>query len=325
MPCRLAENCLSSNACRTSSDRSTRAALDLHLAGHDAGDVEEPVQELGLLSHDALDRLERLLGLLGLELSRSQETAPAEDRLERGAQLVRERRQELVLHVIGGVGGSLRSFGLGAKARLLGLVLLQQGDVVHREADADDGAARPADRKERRDEVASLGCEARIVDQDVESDRGFAAERTAQDLDDAVGDPGSHVADAPAEVLAYGNPVHPRERFVDLEITQVRVEEADADVRRVENRLESFALDRDGVVKLVALGLDPRPLAQQDREGQAREGEGQRGRIREVPRRLLGREGTDDDERTRVASTPARNPPANAQPAMTASNSGYAK
>ena len=71
------------------------------LAGDDARDVEQVVDQLGLRRHVALDHLESAVGPIGVESPGAQEPRPAHDRRERRPELVRERRQKLVLHPVG--------------------------------------------------------------------------------------------------------------------------------------------------------------------------------------------------------------------------------
>ena len=74
------------------------------LAGDDARDVEQVVDQLGLRRHVALDHLESTVGPIGVESPGAQEPRPAHDRRERRPELVRERRQKLVLHPVGFAG-----------------------------------------------------------------------------------------------------------------------------------------------------------------------------------------------------------------------------
>src|SRR5690606_17504419 len=71
--------------------------LDRELAGHDARDVEELLDEAHLLPRVALDRLEAAAQGLRVEGAREKELRPAQDRLERRSQLVREHGEKLVL------------------------------------------------------------------------------------------------------------------------------------------------------------------------------------------------------------------------------------
>ncbi len=74
---------------------------EAQLAGHDARDVEQIVDETGLMGRVALDRLERLGPRRRVELASHEEPRPAENRRQRRSKLVRERREELVLDAVG--------------------------------------------------------------------------------------------------------------------------------------------------------------------------------------------------------------------------------
>ena len=52
----------------------------------------------------ALDGREALLQVLGVDLAGAEDLGPAEDGVERGAQLVGEGGEELVLHAVGRLG-----------------------------------------------------------------------------------------------------------------------------------------------------------------------------------------------------------------------------
>src|SRR5205085_12306700 len=74
--------------------------LEAQLARDDAAHVEQIVDELRLCVRVALDRLERMLGLVLAQLSAAQHADPTDDRVERRPQLVRDRREELVLRAV---------------------------------------------------------------------------------------------------------------------------------------------------------------------------------------------------------------------------------
>ena len=109
------------------------------LAVHDAREVEQVVHQPHLLADVAVNRLQRALRQLVQAAVAAQDLGPAEDRLQRRAQLVGQRRDELVLQAIGGLGRLARGLQLGARPLLLGHVL--PGDQ-HRL----DGAVGPAQR-----------------------------------------------------------------------------------------------------------------------------------------------------------------------------------
>ena len=82
-------------------DRSPR---QLQLAERDARDVEEIFDQRGLRLGVALDHFERVRAGRVVERPRPQQRDPADDRVQRRAQLVRERAEEIVLDAIGRVG-----------------------------------------------------------------------------------------------------------------------------------------------------------------------------------------------------------------------------
>ncbi len=112
-----------------------RPRLQAQLAGDDAGDVEEILDELPEGPGAPLDGVERALRAGRVEVGRAQEVRPVEQRLQRAAQLVGDGGEELVLH-------PARAFGLGPH-----LVLVrEQSHVVDRDArvlreQAEDGLA----------------------------------------------------------------------------------------------------------------------------------------------------------------------------------------
>ena len=77
--------------------------LDAQLAGDDARHVEHVFDELGLRPRVPLDDLERAGDPPRLDLAVAQHRRPAEDGVERGAQLVRQGREEFVLEAAGGL------------------------------------------------------------------------------------------------------------------------------------------------------------------------------------------------------------------------------
>ncbi len=104
--------------------------LDLELAGDDARDVEDVLDQLRLRLGVAADDVDGLPGAVGRQRAGEQHLHPAEDGVERRAQLVRQRREEIVLQ-------PARLFGRG-QAGVLGL--LARGDDQTDAAHA-DGAA----------------------------------------------------------------------------------------------------------------------------------------------------------------------------------------
>ena len=102
-----------------------RLHLEPHLAGDDPRDVEDVGDEPALEAGVAVDDLDPLLDLRRGERALAQEAGPAHDRGERGAQLVGERGQEVVLQPV-------------RLPRLLGRAvgLAEEAGVVEREGGA---------------------------------------------------------------------------------------------------------------------------------------------------------------------------------------------
>ncbi len=71
--------------------------VEAHLAGHDAAHVEQVVHDLSLCANVALDRVERAGELRVVAGVAARDVHPADDRIQRRAQLVGERCEELVL------------------------------------------------------------------------------------------------------------------------------------------------------------------------------------------------------------------------------------
>ena len=71
--------------------------VEPHLAGDDPRDVEHILDDLGQRRRVALDGVDRAYRPLGRDDARLHHPRVAEDRVQRRAQLVRQRRQELVL------------------------------------------------------------------------------------------------------------------------------------------------------------------------------------------------------------------------------------
>jgi hypothetical protein len=94
-----------------------RAQLQSHLAGDDARDIEEVLDQPDLGRGVALDGVERALGPSRLERGRPQDPGPAVHRVERGAELVGEQGEELVLGAVGRL--CFRARRLRARHRLV--------------------------------------------------------------------------------------------------------------------------------------------------------------------------------------------------------------
>ena len=79
------------------------AHVEPELSRDDAGGVEQILDEAGLQPRVALDDFDGARGGGGVERSGRQQPGPAEDRVERRAQLVRERREKLVFRPVCGL------------------------------------------------------------------------------------------------------------------------------------------------------------------------------------------------------------------------------
>jgi hypothetical protein len=103
-----------------------RADVEAHLAGADARQVEQVVDQLHLHVGVAHDRVHRPLHDRRVrELAALQHARPAEDGIERRAQLVRQDGQELLLGAVGGLGALAGDALLAQQLLALGLALSQ--------------------------------------------------------------------------------------------------------------------------------------------------------------------------------------------------------
>ncbi len=71
-------------------------------------DVEQVGDQSGLCARVPLDRLEPASHLLRREPPSADELHPAENRVERGAKLVRDRGEKAILQLVGALGGRQR-------------------------------------------------------------------------------------------------------------------------------------------------------------------------------------------------------------------------
>jgi hypothetical protein len=79
--------------------------LDAQLAGDDARQVEDVLDQLGLRARVALDGLPApSVPSRACSVREPQHVRPADHRVQRRAQLVRKRRQEFVLGAVGRLG-----------------------------------------------------------------------------------------------------------------------------------------------------------------------------------------------------------------------------
>ena len=104
--------------------------LQSQVSADDARDVEDVLDELRLRSRVPVNRLDRVLGLRRIELLHPEKRRPAQDRVERGAELVAHRREKLVLQALCGLSLETRSASkrtgaidrLGRQRRARGLI-----------------------------------------------------------------------------------------------------------------------------------------------------------------------------------------------------------
>ena len=89
------------------------------LAGLDARDVEQVVHQADLGGDVSQDDLQRAPRLLGVEVAPLEDGGPAVHRIERGAQLMREGGQELVLGPAGRLRGLARRLRVAIQARVV--------------------------------------------------------------------------------------------------------------------------------------------------------------------------------------------------------------
>src|SRR2546422_5227758 len=119
-----------------------RPSLQAKLAGSDARDVRQVLDQPGERRDIALDRLERAGHFRRLELAVPQQARPHHDRAERRAQLVREGHQELALDAVGLARLAVEAGGVGRPRGAARGALRGGGNVAGR------GATPP--RPERR-------------------------------------------------------------------------------------------------------------------------------------------------------------------------------
>ena len=127
-------------------ERMQRLQVEPELARVDAAHVEQVVDELRLDPRVALDGLEAGQHLLGAAGGDAQHLGPAEDGVERRAQLVRQRGQEVVLGVAHALGlGAGGAFAVEQRLALVGgaLRLFVEAGVV----DGDAGLAGDAEHQ----------------------------------------------------------------------------------------------------------------------------------------------------------------------------------
>ena len=96
-------------------------ALDIQaqLAGHDPVHVQQVLDHLTLRARVALNRIDTLHDVfLARDAAPRQDLRPAEDGVERSAQLVRQRGEELIFHAVDAFGfGAGETLALPADAR----------------------------------------------------------------------------------------------------------------------------------------------------------------------------------------------------------------
>ena len=100
-PLASAAGCTVATALSMTSGRSHRLHVQPDLARDDARDVEHVLDDLGQPVGVALEGLEAARRLVAGEHAAAQQPRVADDRVQRRAQLVRQHREELVLHAVG--------------------------------------------------------------------------------------------------------------------------------------------------------------------------------------------------------------------------------
>ena len=121
--------------------------VETELAGDDAADVEQIGDQLRLQAGVARHHVEAALHELVVAAAAGHQLGPAENGVQRRAQLVRHHRDEVVLHPARALG-----FGAGGAFRFEQAVPLDGGpfraaDVAHDLRGADDPARRVAHRR----------------------------------------------------------------------------------------------------------------------------------------------------------------------------------
>ena len=98
----------------------------MQLAGHDAGDVEDVLDELGLRARVAVDGVDGAGAGGFLELVALEQLRPAHDRVEGRPQLVGQGGQELVLEPVRLPGLAVQPRAVGGQRRPVGQALGQR-------------------------------------------------------------------------------------------------------------------------------------------------------------------------------------------------------
>jgi hypothetical protein len=166
--------------------------VQAQLAVDDPGDVEQVLDELALHARVALDGLQGTAGGDAVEARGAQGHRPAEHRVQRRAQLVRQGRQELVLHPVGGLG--LRARPLGRRQEL-GV------------ADRDRGVVGQL----AQDHLVVVGerLPSPVVDAEQALELGADDDRHHHDRDDLLAGDGGQVLVVPREAGIAGGVVAP--------------------------------------------------------------------------------------------------------------------
>ena len=133
-----------------------RLDVELEVSGRDAADVEQLLDQPGLRLRTALDHGNRLRELGVGVLAPRQQMGPAEDRAERRAQLVGQRRQEFVLHPARPLGHGPRIALCLEQELALRLELLLPADVERHAIEADRRAELVAVDQSLRAQPAPL-------------------------------------------------------------------------------------------------------------------------------------------------------------------------
>ncbi len=136
-----------------------RTHLEAYLAGDDARDVEQILDQPRLRTRRALDRRDALLERCRVERAHAEQRRPREDRRERRAQLVGDGSEELVLGAVGALSVLRRGARLRQQLLALALGTHALGDVAQ-----DDGIELLARDRALRDprlhrELLAVGAE----------------------------------------------------------------------------------------------------------------------------------------------------------------------
>ncbi len=207
--------------------------LDLQLARRHPRHVEQVGDQLGLDAGVALDGVDARdhVGVAAGDALLEQ-LRPADDGVERRPQLVRQRRQEVVLHLVGALGLGPRRGLAGQEPLPLGLDLAPVGDV---------GGDGEADARAGMDRDAPIELDVpavRVQHWQRAAPRSGGGERGGDLLDQVLRAAGVERGDVLADDVGAVAPERRAHRRIHLEEDHVVAEQGDAVQRLVEDRLE---------------------------------------------------------------------------------------